>query len=83
MHYLETYIAKVAQSITEVEYVAAAEVANEAIWFDKLIIEMKLKHEVVNLHYDSPIALHLTSNQVINNKVKYINIMYQFIRHVV
>ncbi|OAE22276.1 hypothetical protein AXG93_3491s1170 [Marchantia polymorpha subsp. ruderalis] len=40
----------VAQLTTEAEYVAAAEVAKKAIWLDRLVAEMGLSHDIVNLH---------------------------------
>ncbi|CAM6109633.1 unnamed protein product [Calypogeia fissa] len=43
----------VAQSSTEAEYVAAAEAAKEKIWMNRLVTEMGLKQENVNLHCDS------------------------------
>ncbi|OAE29694.1 hypothetical protein AXG93_509s1470 [Marchantia polymorpha subsp. ruderalis] len=64
----------VAQSTTEAEYVAAAEAAKEAIWLDRLIMEMGLKHGVVNLHSDSHSILHLAANQVMGSRVKHIDI---------
>lgn len=73
----------VAQSTTEAEYVAAAEAAKEAIWLDKLIMEMGLTQGVVNLHCDSQSALHLAANQVMDSRVKHIDIRYHFIREAV
>lgn len=73
----------VAQSTTEAEYVAAAEAAKETIWLDRLIMEMRLKQGVVNFDCDSPRALHLAANQVMNSKVKHIDFRYHFIRQVV
>lgn len=73
----------VTQSTTEAEYVAAAEAAKEAIWLNKLIMEMELTQSVINLHCDSQSALHLAANQVMDNRVKHIDIRYHFIRQVV
>ncbi|OAE30267.1 hypothetical protein AXG93_2956s1180 [Marchantia polymorpha subsp. ruderalis] len=72
-----------AQSTTEAEYVAAAEAAKEAIWLDRLIMEMGLKQNGVNLHCDSHNALHLATNQVMDSRVKHIDIRYHFIRQAV
>ncbi|OAE33501.1 hypothetical protein AXG93_1467s1030 [Marchantia polymorpha subsp. ruderalis] len=73
----------VAQSITEAEYVAVAEASKEAIWLDRLIIEMGLKQGVVNLHWDSQSVLHLAANQVVDSRVKHIDIKYHFIKQAV
>lgn len=68
------------QSTTEAEYVAAVEAAKEAIWLDRLIMEMGLKQGVVNLHCDSQSALHLAANQVMDSRAKHIDIRYHFIK---
>lgn len=44
---------RVAQSITEVEYVTTSKPTNEAIWLDMFIMKIVLTQNVVNLHYDS------------------------------
>jgi hypothetical protein len=73
----------VAQSSTEAEYVAAAEAAKEAIWLNRLVTEMGLTQANVNLHCDSQSALHLAVNQVMDSRVKHIDIRYHFIRQAV
>ncbi len=62
---------------------AAAESAKEAIWLDRLITEMGLTHDIVDLHCDSQSALHLAVNHVMDSRVKHIDIMYHFIRQAV
>ena len=73
----------VAQSTTEAEYVAAAEATKEAIWLNRLITEMGLTQASVNLHCDSQSALHLAVNQVMDSRVKHIDVRYHFIRQAV
>ena len=73
----------VAQSTTEAEYVAAAEAAKEAIWLDRLVTEIGLTHDTVNVHCDSQSALHLAVNQVMDSRVKQIDIKYHFLRQAV
>lgn len=73
----------VAQSTTEAEYVAVAEAAKEAIWLDRLVMEMGLPQTCVNLYYDSQSDLHLAVNQVMDSRVKHIDIRYHFIRQAV
>ncbi len=73
----------ISQSSTEAEYVAAAEATKEAIWLHKLAIQMGLSHLNVHLHCDSQSALHLASNNVMDGRVKHIDIRYHFIRQVV
>ncbi|OAE20925.1 hypothetical protein AXG93_3256s1720 [Marchantia polymorpha subsp. ruderalis] len=73
----------VSQSNIEVEYVAAAEAAKEAICLNRLVAEMGLSHDIVNLHCDSQSTLHLAVNQVMNSWVKHIDIRYHFMREAV
>ena len=44
---------------------------------------MGLKQGYVNLHCDSQSALHLAVNQVMDSRVKHIDVRYHFIRQVV
>jgi hypothetical protein len=73
----------VTQSSTEAEYVAAAEAAKEAIWLGRLVTEMGIKHERVELHCDSKSALHLAENQRADSRIKHIDVRYHFLREVV
>ena len=73
----------ISQSTTEAEYVAAAEATKEAIWLDRLITEMGLEHGKMTLNCDSQSALHLAANQVMDSRVKHIDIRYHFIRQAV
>lgn len=57
----------------------AVEATKEAIWLNRLIMEMRLTQGVINFHYDSQSALHLDVNQVMDSRVKHINIIYHFI----
>ena len=44
---------------------------------------MGLSHDIVNLHCDSQSALHLAVNQVMNSRMKHIDIRYHFLREAV
>jgi hypothetical protein len=44
---------------------------------------MRLPQHDVNLHCDSQSALHLAENQVIDSRVKHIDIRYHFVKQVV
>ncbi|KAL2612985.1 hypothetical protein R1flu_024677 [Riccia fluitans] len=70
-------------STTEAEYVAATEVAKEAIWLGRLTSEMGLPQGCVILYCDSQSALYLAANQVMSSKIKHIDVRYHFIRQVV
>lgn len=44
---------------------------------------MILKHEVVKIHFESYRALHFAANQIMDNRVKHIDIRYNLIIHAV
>ncbi|OAE35298.1 hypothetical protein AXG93_392s1470 [Marchantia polymorpha subsp. ruderalis] len=67
----------ISQSSTEAEYFA---VVKEAIWLNKLVTEMGLPHNDVNLYCESQSALHLALNNVMDGRVKHIDIRYHYIR---
>lgn len=52
----------------------------EAIWLDRLVMEMRLTQSVINFYCDSQIVLHLGANQVMDSKVKHIDIKFHFIK---
>ena len=70
----------IAQSTTEAEYVAAAEATKEAIWLARLVSEMGLSQDRVKLHCDSQSALYLAVNNVMDSRVKHIDVRYHFVR---
>jgi hypothetical protein len=67
------------QSTIKAEYVVAAEATKEAIWLEKLIIEMGLKQCIINLHRNSQSVIHLATNQIMDSRVKHIDIRYHFL----
>lgn len=75
----------VSQLSTEAEYVAVAGAAKEAIWLGKLVTKVGLLQSPVTLMTDSQSrsqsALHLATNQVMNSRVKHIDVRFHFIRH--
>lgn len=50
---------------------------------NRLVTKMGLKQEKVNLHCYSKSVLHLGKNDVMDNRVKQIDIRYHFIKQVV
>lgn len=44
---------------------------------------MELKHEIANFHFDSQNSLQLVANQMLDNRMKHINITYHFIIHAI
>lgn len=64
----------IAQYTIEVDNIITAKVTKEAICLNRLITNIWLKHEVVNLHYDNQSASRLVANQVMDIKVKHIKL---------
>ena len=50
---------------------------------DRLVTEIGLTHDTVNVHCDSQSALHLAVNHVMDSRVKHIDIRYHFLKQVV
>jgi Reverse transcriptase (RNA-dependent DNA polymerase)/GAG-pre-integrase domain/Integrase core domain len=73
----------VALSSTEAEYMAATEATKEAIWLQRMVSDLGLKHGPIQLQCDSQSALHLAKNPVFHARTKHIDIRYHFIREAV
>lgn len=71
-------------SSIEAEYVATSQSTKEIILLNNLLTNTGLLQQRVNLHCDSQmsifIVLHLAENQVMDSRVKHINIKYHFMR---
>jgi hypothetical protein len=73
----------VAMSTTEVEYMAAAEAAKEALWLTGLVKELGIQQGGVSLHCDSQSAIYLAKNQVYHARTKHIDVRFHKIRELV
>ena len=72
----------ITQSTTEAKYVAAMEACKEAIWLGKLVADLGIKIEMLELHCDSQSAIHLNKNSSFHSKSKHIDVRYYWIRDV-
>lgn len=63
------------------DYVKIIRPTKKDIWLNRFNIKMKLKLKIANLCYNSWSAFYFVTNQVIDNKIKHIDIMYQFIKN--
>ncbi|MCO5588730.1 hypothetical protein L7F22_042689 [Adiantum nelumboides] len=73
----------ITQSTTEAEYVAANEACKEAIWLGRLVADLGIKVDMLELYCDSQSAIQLAKNPVFHLKTKHIDVKYHFIREVV
>jgi hypothetical protein len=70
----------IAQSIAEVEYIAASDASKEAVWLRKLVSRLfcdKLETKVDNC--DNQSCIKLTENPVFHNRSKQIDMRYHYI----
>lgn len=72
----------VTQSTIEVEYVAASEACKAVVWLGRLVADLGIKVEMLELHCDSQSAIQLAKNLVFHAKTKHIDVKYHFIREV-
>ncbi|KAE8707195.1 putative ribonuclease H protein [Hibiscus syriacus] len=73
----------VALSTTEVEYMAAAEAAKEALWLTSLVKELGVQQGGVHLLCDNQSTIHLAKNQVYRARTKHIDVRFHKIRELV
>jgi hypothetical protein len=74
----------IAQSTTEVEYIAASDASKEAIWLRKLVSWLfgeKLETTVV--HCDNQSCIKLMENLIFHDSSKHIYMRYHYIRDLV
>ena len=69
--------------MTEAKYMAAAEVAKEALWLTKLVKELDIQQVGVPLYCHSHSAIYLTKNQVYHARTKHIDVRFHKIRELV
>jgi hypothetical protein len=70
----------IAMSAIEVEYMAAVEAANEALWLIGLVRELSIQKGGILLYCDSHSVIYLTKNQVYHEKTKHIDVRFHKIK---
>ena len=58
---------------------AAIEVVKEAIWLRGLVSNLCLMQDETVVHCESQSAIHLTKNQMYQERTKHIDVRYHFI----
>ena len=74
----------IAQSTTEVEYIAASDACKEAIWLKKLVSDLfEGNIDSTIIHCDNQSCIKLSENPVFHDRLKHIEMRYHFIRDLV
>lgn len=53
------------------------------MWLKEILVEFGIEHEVVSVHCDNQIAIHLTKQQVHHERYKHIDIKHHFVRDII
>ncbi|KAL7102129.1 hypothetical protein ACP275_08G099900 [Erythranthe tilingii] len=73
----------VALSTTKAEYIVVTEAINDTLWIIGMIKEHGIHKEKNTVFCDNQSTIHLTRNQVLNERSKHIDIKLHFVRDVV
>jgi ribonuclease HI len=68
----------VAASTTEAEYMAAAGAIKEALWLRKLLADLQLHMDTIEINADNQSAIKLLKNPVFSVRSKHIDVVYHF-----
>ena len=71
----------IAQSIAEVEYVAANATINQAIWIKKILADLHMKqNEPTQIHVNNQVAIAISNDLVFHGKTKHFKIKLYHLR---
>lgn len=70
----------VALSTTEAEYMALCHASKEAIWIQKLLMDLGIENTEIILYEDNQGCLALANNPVNHTRTKHIDVQYHFVR---
>ncbi|XP_031281541.1 secreted RxLR effector protein 161-like [Pistacia vera] len=70
-------------SLTEVEYVAVADVFKEAFWLKGILSEASLTNGTVIIYSDGQSTIHLSKNPVYHERTKHMDVRFHFVRDLV
>ena len=70
----------VATSTTDAEYMSLSQAAREALWIQKLFLDLKIKCGDLTIYCDNSGAVALSSNPMIHQRTKHIDVIHHFVR---
>ncbi|GKE74951.1 hypothetical protein Tco_1536992, partial [Tanacetum coccineum] len=70
----------VATSITEAEYVAAANCCGQVLWVQNQLLDYGFNFMNIKIHIDNESTICIVKNPVYHSKIKHIEIRHHFIR---
>jgi len=56
------------------------EAIKKAIWLQKLLDDLRIKHDLLKINYDSVSVIYLANNQVFHARTKHIDAMFHLFR---
>jgi len=72
----------VVSSTTEADYMALTKAVKEVIWLQRLMDDLGIEQDFLQVYYDSISAIYLAKNLVYHARSKHIDIKYHFVRDV-
>ncbi len=72
--------AVVALSTSEAEYIALSSAAQEAVWLQKLLLELQMPIQPITVMEDNQGAIALAKNPIAHSRTKHIDIRFHFVR---
>jgi hypothetical protein len=73
----------IAQSTTEVEYIAVRDACKEVVWLKVLYDELSGDTSCIDLFCDSQSAIYLIKDQIFHERIKHIDVKYHYVREVI
>jgi len=58
------------------------EAMKEAIWFQGLLDDLGIDHDLLKINCDSMSAIYLAKNQVYHERMKHIDVKFHFVREI-
>lgn len=73
----------VSTSTAEAEYYSLSECSKQCIWYLNLLKELNFNINTIDINVDNKAAIFISENNLINQKVKHIDIRYHYIRELI
>ena len=69
----------VALSTADIEYMEATHACKEAIWLQRLCLDVRFGKNVVRMDCDNQSAIFLVKNPTYHSKMKHIDVQFHFV----